>query len=180
MVSGWTSVCLSIRQSYVRPFLFPDDNWVNISGFSRNLVCVLLLRRSGLGLLLGKFRQSFTELSVHDTTMAGYYSLTFLFHIVNLVIFHPQYIDNGYLVSTTSHTILYQSFWNSDFMKVYRLRVPLELKFSCIIWEYACAFNELPLLISSTSNKHYRYFFIVGQVRHQLNGSSTYIYSKFI
>ena len=31
------------------------------------------------------------------------------FHTVN-VIFHPLYIDSGYLVSTTPHTILYQSF----------------------------------------------------------------------
>ena len=29
---------------------------------------------------------------------------------MNLVIFHTQYIDSGYLVSTTPHTILYQSF----------------------------------------------------------------------
>ena len=28
---------------------------------------------------MGKFRQIFTELSAHDTIMAGYYSLTFLF-----------------------------------------------------------------------------------------------------
>ena len=34
------------------------------------------------------------------------------FHVVNLVIFHPQYIDSGYLVSTTAHTILYQFFLN--------------------------------------------------------------------
>ena len=34
------------------------------------------------------------------------------FHFVNLVIFRPQCIDSGYLVSATPHTILYQSFWN--------------------------------------------------------------------
>ena len=37
------------------------------------------------------------------------------FHIVNLpvVIFHPQYIDNGYLfVSATPLTVLYRLFWN--------------------------------------------------------------------
>ena len=106
MVSRWTSVCPSVRQSYVRPvFLFPDDNlskrqwiftklgmcidtveiWfgnangqvsskfygdlpgtcpyfrfpmttcVNINGFSPNLVCALILWRSSLGLLMGKF-----------------------------------------------------------------------------------------------------------------------------
>ena len=34
------------------------------------------------------------------------------FHFVNLVIFWPQWIDSGYLVSATPHTILYRSFWN--------------------------------------------------------------------
>ena len=34
------------------------------------------------------------------------------FHFVNLVIFRPQCIDSGYLVSATPHTILYQSFLN--------------------------------------------------------------------
>ena len=32
---------------------------------------------------------------------------SFFFHIVNLVIYHPQYIDRRYLVSTTPLTILY-------------------------------------------------------------------------
>ena len=36
------------------------------------------------------------------------------FHTLNLVIFQPQYIDSGYLVSTTPQTILYLSFWNLD------------------------------------------------------------------
>ena len=86
------SVCLSVCQLYVRPsvsftelpawdmpiFSFPDDNLVNINGFSPNLVCALILWRSGLGLLMGKFRQIFTELSARDTIMAGYYSWTFL------------------------------------------------------------------------------------------------------
>ena len=40
------------------------------------------------------------------------------------------------------------------FMKVYRQWVPFECNFLCIIWEYACAFNETPILISSTWNKH--------------------------
>ena len=38
--------------------------------------------------------------------------LLLFFHIVNLVFFHSQYTDSGYLVSTTPHTILYQSFLN--------------------------------------------------------------------
>ena len=39
----------------------------------------LILRRSGLELLMDKFRQCLTELSAHDTIMVGYCSLTFLF-----------------------------------------------------------------------------------------------------
>ena len=51
-----------------------------------------------------------------------------LFHIVNLVIFHPLYISCGYLVSTTPHTILYQSFLN------------FAHAFS-IVWRCACEFD---------------------------------------
>ena len=36
---------------------------VNNKGFSSNLLYALTLRRSGLRLLMGKFRQIFTELS---------------------------------------------------------------------------------------------------------------------
>ena len=68
-------------------FSFPDDNLRNISGISPNLVCALILWRSGLGLLMGKFCQFFTELSVHDTVMAGHYNLTFLF--VHSITFEP-------------------------------------------------------------------------------------------
>ena len=46
------------------------------------MVHALILRRTGLGLLLGKFHQCLTELSAGDTIMTGYYSLTFLFIIV--------------------------------------------------------------------------------------------------
>ena len=49
-------------------FSFTDDNCVNINGFSPNLVCTLILWRSGLGLLMGKVRQFLTELSAHDTS----------------------------------------------------------------------------------------------------------------
>ena len=36
-------------------------------GFSPNLLYALTLRRSGLGLLMGKFRQIVMELSAQDT-----------------------------------------------------------------------------------------------------------------
>ena len=52
----------------VRPSVsFPDDNLVNINGFSPNLVYALILWRSGLGLLMGKFHQILTELCARDT-----------------------------------------------------------------------------------------------------------------
>ena len=41
--------------------------WVNINGFSPNLVCALIMWISGLGLLMGNFRQIFRELSAGDT-----------------------------------------------------------------------------------------------------------------
>ena len=54
-----TSVCLSVFH-----FLMIC---VNINGFSPNLVCALILWRSGLGLLMGKFSQILTELSAQET-----------------------------------------------------------------------------------------------------------------
>ena len=55
---------------------------------------------------------------------------------MNLVIFYPQYIDSAYLVSTT-HTILYQSFWN--FAHIFS-----------IVWRCACAFHKILALIFVT------------------------------
>ena len=42
---------------------------VNNKGFSPNLLYVLTLRKSGLGLLMGKFRHRFTDLFARDTTI---------------------------------------------------------------------------------------------------------------
>ena len=69
---------MSVRPSIFR---FQMITLVNINGFSPNLVCalILILWRSGLGLLMGKFHQYLTELSARDTIMAGYFSLMFLF-----------------------------------------------------------------------------------------------------
>ena len=47
------------------------------------------------------------------------------FHFVNLVIFRPQCIDSGYLVSATPYTILYRSFWN--FAHVFFMACGLDL-----------------------------------------------------
>ena len=64
MLDVRVSVRTSVRQSVSRSpsvhpsvFRFRMITWVNINGFSSNLVCALILWRSGLGLLMGKFRQ---------------------------------------------------------------------------------------------------------------------------
>ena len=59
------SVCPSV-------FRFRMITGVNINGFSPNLVCALILCRSGLGLLMGKFRQIFTELSARYTPIFSF------------------------------------------------------------------------------------------------------------
>ena len=71
---GGPCVCLSIRQSYVRPsvFSFRMITWVNVNGYSANLVCALILWRSGLGLQMGKFRKILTELSARDTPIFSF------------------------------------------------------------------------------------------------------------
>ena len=45
---------------------------VNIIGFLPNFVCALILWRSGLGLLMGKFLQFLTELSARDTSVLSF------------------------------------------------------------------------------------------------------------
>ena len=53
-------------------FRFRMITWININGFSPNLVCALILWRSGLGLLMGKFSQILTELSAWDTPIFSF------------------------------------------------------------------------------------------------------------
>ena len=50
------------------------------------------------------------------------------------VIFRPQCVDSGYLVSATPHTILYQSFWN--FAHVFSM-----------VWRCACGLDIILALI---------------------------------
>ena len=52
--------------------IFVSGQWVNNKGFKPNLLYALTLRRSGLGLLMGKFSQIFTELSVRDTPIFSF------------------------------------------------------------------------------------------------------------
>ena len=59
------------------------------------------------------------------------------FHFVNLVIFQPQCIDSGYLVSATPYIILYRSSWN--FAHVFSM-----------VWRYACDWDIILALIFVT------------------------------
>ena len=53
-------------------FSFPMITLVNINEFSPNLVCALILWRSALGLLIGKFHQFLTALSASNTSVSRF------------------------------------------------------------------------------------------------------------
>ena len=90
---------LSIFDSYLpvtRPlFCFRTITSVNTNGFSRNLVCALILRRSGAGLLIGEFRQFLIKLSSRDTSV---------FSIQDL-----DYLSNGFSPNLICALILWRS-----------------------------------------------------------------------
>ena len=75
------NIRVSIHRRSVRSsvFRFRMITLVNLNGFSPNLVCALILRRSGLRLLMGIYREFLTKLSARDTIMARCYRFTFLF-----------------------------------------------------------------------------------------------------
>ena len=86
------SVCLSVRQSVIHPsvhFLFPEDNlskhqWI----FTKLGMCIDIME-IWFGIANGQFSSIFfAELSAHDTIMAGYYSLTFLFVMFLMDLLH--------------------------------------------------------------------------------------------
>ena len=62
----------SYRPEIHQFFHFWMINLVNMNGFSLNLVCALILWKSGFGLLIGKFRQLLTELSACDTSVFSF------------------------------------------------------------------------------------------------------------
>ena len=68
-------------------FCFRTIIWVNLIGFSPNLICALILWWYGLGLLFGTFPH-FWQLSPHNTIMARYYCFTFLFYFTETKAVH--------------------------------------------------------------------------------------------
>ena len=81
MVSHWPSLCVSV-------FLFRGYN-LNISGFSPNLVCALILWRSGLGFPMGKFCKFLTVCQPHDS--GGLLLFHVFIYLVDLaLLFHVE------------------------------------------------------------------------------------------
>ena len=65
--------CWNVRPLYVHAnFRFRMITSVNVNGFSPNSVYALILWRSGLGLLMGKFCLFLTELSACDIYMFSF------------------------------------------------------------------------------------------------------------
>ena len=60
-------------------FRFRTITLVNYKGFSPNLRFALTLRRSGLGLLMGKFRQIFMELFARDMPIFSFADCNLLY-----------------------------------------------------------------------------------------------------
>ena len=68
-----SSIFLRSYLPETRPYIrFRIITWVNNKGFSPNLVCALILCRSCLDLLMGKFRQFLTALSAWDTPIFSF------------------------------------------------------------------------------------------------------------
>ena len=68
----YVGVRLSICCMSIHPYFhFQTITWVNVDGFSPNLVCALLFWRSDLGLLISKFHQFLTELSACNTSIVS-------------------------------------------------------------------------------------------------------------
>ena len=91
IVVGFYGVTFVIRVSvhlgllYICPYFhFQTITWVNINGFSPNLVCALILSRSGLGCLWVNFYQFLTVICLpHDSgvvlSVVGYYGSMYSF-----------------------------------------------------------------------------------------------------
>ena len=61
-------------------------------------MCIDIVEIWFLGLLIGRFRRIFVELSARDMIMVGYYSLTFLFQpqSTDIFLFLRENICSGY------------------------------------------------------------------------------------
>ena len=133
LVAGYYGITLvvrvSVRQSVVRPsvcctsinlsvhpyFCFWTITWVYVNGFSPILVSAMMLWRSGLGLLMGKFHQFLTVICLqHDN--GRYYHFTFLFlqGILPKDYLNMSDWEKAELMYANLQQILaqYQVFWN--------------------------------------------------------------------
>ena len=88
------SVCHLSARAY---FCFQMITWANINEFSPNLVYVLILRRSGLGFLMGKLYQFLTELSASHMIVVGCYRFILMFvFLINSIFILSSFISDYY------------------------------------------------------------------------------------
>ena len=89
-----------------------SKNWVDSNWFSPNLVCALILWRSGLGLLKGKFCHFFSELSSCDMIMERYYQFiediySFAVNTINIVV---EWNENISIFTSVKHEWKFECF----------------------------------------------------------------------
>ena len=76
-------------------FSFQDNGLSKCQGVLTKLgTCIVILKRSGFGLLLGEFRQFLTELSAHGTIMGAGWHYPFIFLYARLK--NGTYYVTGY------------------------------------------------------------------------------------
>ena len=111
---GHLCVCPSFPLSYIRPYFgFRMITWVNVNGFSPNLVCALILWRSGLGLLMGKFHQFWMGLSALDMSIPS----LFLFLDDNLTKCQWIFTKMGVYIHIVENCILHH--WGVQLILAY-------------------------------------------------------------
>ena len=100
------------------------------------------------------YRQGYLVIATRHTIL--YWSFWNFTHVFSSRVYRcASGLDIFIFLIYCCHFFPFHFFLTSDLVKAYRLWVPFERNFSCIIWEYACAFDEILILMSSTWNKQY-------------------------
>ena len=105
-------VCPSVRQSYVRPPVRPFSFLEDILSkhqciFTKLGICIDIVE-IWFGIANGQISSFLTELSVRDTTVAEYYSLTLFYLIMKLYVVctHNNRLVEAILISTLNIQLL--------------------------------------------------------------------------
>ena len=108
------------------------------------LKCAVTLWRSGLGLHLGTLRQFLTELSPHDTIMAGYYRFTVLFTVFSCKAFFCVGIHKNPLKFMDWNAVSFPADWTAsiiiskDFENIYQYIIYTLHDILCNICRLVC------------------------------------------